>query len=441
MTQGPISKTLVRFALPIFFGSLFQQLYNVVDSLVVGRYLGKEALAAVTSTGSLIYLAIGFLSGIFIGAGVIIARYVGARDYENMSIAIHTTIAFALLAGIFVTILMTLGTPTFLRWVGTPGDVFDLATIYLRTYFASGLFIVLYNACAEIFRATGDSKRPLFYLIISSIINVVLDIFFIAVLKMGVMGAALATVIAQVVSAMLAFIELIRTTSMHRIIISKIKLNIEMLQRLLNMGIPTGVQNSVIGFANVIVQSNINAFGSVAMAANGTYSKLEGFAFLPIMSFSMALTTFIGQNMGAKEYDRVKKATRFGVISGMILAEIIGVILFIFGPELIQIFTSDPEVIHLGDVKSKITSLFFFFLALSHLLSGVLRGLGKTKVPMMVMLICWCLIRITYVTLATHFFPDIRVVFWAYPFTWFISSVAFIYYYKTHSDIESYDMN
>lgn len=439
MIEGKISKKIISFAFPIFLGNLFQQLYNVVDSLIVGNFVGKEALAAVSSTGSLIFLIVGFLGGIFVGASVIISHYFGAKDKENLSIAVHTTIACGLIAGIIITIIGVGFTPIFLKLMRTPDDVFREAIIYLRIFFSGGIFMVMYNACLGIFQAIGDSKRPLYYLIIAAITNVVLDILFVAGFGLGIEGAALATVISQLVSAILAFVKLTKIDDCYKIYIKKIKIDFNMLKSLLKMGIPTGVQNSVIALANVIVQSNINSFGSVAMAGSGSYSKLEGFSFLPITSFSVALTTFIGQNLGAKKYERVKKGARFGLIAGVTLAEIVGIIIWIFAPVFIRIFNSDPEVIKYGVMHARTTSLFYFLLAISHCLSGILRGAGKTRIPMFVMLISWCLIRISYITIMVRIIPDIRVVYWAYPLTWSISSIIFIIYNKKTNWLASYE--
>ncbi|NLX61360.1 MAG: MATE family efflux transporter [Tissierellia bacterium] len=430
MTEGKISQKIILFALPIFLGSLFQQLYNVVDSLVVGNVIGKEALAAVSSTGSLIFLIVGFLSGIFVGASVIISHHYGAEDKERLSIAVHTTIASAFIAGIIITLIGVGLSPYFLKLMKTPADVFEEAVKYLRIYFAGGIAIVMYNACLGIFQAIGDSKRPLYYLIIAAITNIILDIVFVAVLDLGIEGAAIATVISQLLSACLAFIKLTRINTCYKIYIRQIRIDLDMLKSLMKMGIPTGVQNSVIALANVIVQSNINSFGSIAMAGSGSYSKLEGFAFMPITSFSIALTTFIGQNLGARKYERAKEGARFGIIAGLSLAEIIGIFIWIYAPRLIGFFNSDPEVIRYGVMHARTTSLFFFLLAISHCLSGILRGAGKTNIPMIVMLISWCLITISYITIAVRILPDIRVIYWAYPLTWSISSIIFIIYYK-----------
>lgn len=438
LTEGNIFKKITFFAFPIFLGNLFQQLYNIVDSLVVGNVVGKEALAAVSSTGSLVFLIVGFINGIFVGASVITSRYFGAKDEEKLSIAIHTTIAFGIIAGIIVTVFGMAFTPWFLKLMGTPDDVFADAVIYLRLYFAGGIGIVMYNTCMGIFQAVGDSKHPLYYLIIAAITNTILDLLFVAVFDFGVSGAAIATVISQFVSAGLGFIKLTRVDGWHKVYINKIKIDGKTLKSLIQMGLPTGVQNSVIAFANVIVQSSINQFGSVAMAGSGSYSKLEGFAFLPITSFSVALTTFIGQNLGAKQYKRAREGARFGIIASISLAEIIGLLIWIFAPPLIGIFNSEPDVVEVGVLRARITSLFFFLLALSHCLAGILRGAGKTKIPMYVMLISWCLIRIAYITIMVKIIPDISVVFWAYPITWFISSAVFIIYYKRTNWLEAY---
>lgn len=430
MIQGKISKSILLFALPIFLGNLFQQLYNVVDSLVVGNVLGKEALAAVTSTASLIFLLVGFVIGVFVGAGVIIARYYGAKDDFKLGLAVHTTLFLGIIAGLSITALGTIFAPAMLRFIDTPQDVFPQAVTYLRIYFAGGLAIVLYNTCVGIYQAVGDSRHPLYYLMVAALLNVVLDLIFVAALNWGVGGAAFATVISQVVSASLALARLLRIKANYRIRLGQLKPDLRMLKRILRMGIPSGIQNSVVGFANVMVQSSINLFGSMAMAGSGSYSKLEGFAFLPITSFSMALTTFVGQNIGAKQPERARQGARFGVITGVVLAQTIGIIIWLFAPQLIALFNRQPEVIAYGTSRARIICLFYFLLSLSHCLSGILRGAGRTRIPMMVMLIAWCLIRIAYIKLGLTFLFDIRVVFWAYPLTWLLSSLAFLIYYR-----------
>lgn len=428
LTEGSISRKIIMFAIPIFLGNLFQQLYNTADSIVVGNYLGSDALAAVSSSGSLIFLMVGFFNGISLGAGVVIARYFGAQKTEELQRSIHTTIAFGVIAGILLTVIGIAFTPTILRWMGTPSDILVNSIIYFRIYFMGSIAFVLYNIFVGILQSVGDSKHPLYYLIISSVINVLLDVVFIGWFKWGVGSAALATIISQFISAMLCFAQLIRTTDVYKVYISKIKIDMDMLKQVIYNGLPTGVQNSIISFANVIVQSNINSFGKMAVAGCGSYSKIEGFAFLPIICFALSLTTFISQNIGAGEYERAKKGAIFGIICSVIIAELIG--LFMYGmPEfLIGCFDKTPEVIHYGTMQIRTESLFYFVLAFSHCAAGILRGAGKAMIPMLVMLVCWCIIRVSYITIALRFFPHIRTVFWAYPITWTLSSIVFIIY-------------
>jgi len=430
MTEGSISKKIIMFALPVFIGNLCQQLYNVADSLVVGNVVGKEALASVSSAGSLIFMVIGFVQGLFLGAGVIISHHYGAQKFKDVSAVVHTTVTFSAIAGAVLSLIGIFGAPLFLQWMGTPENVIGGSTIYFRIYFSGTIFSMIYNACCGVFQAVGDSKHPLYYLICSAVINIILDILFVAVFKFGIAGAAFATIISQFISAMLAFTKLMRVDGPHRIYLSRLGINWELLKNVLNMGIPTGIQNSVIGFANVIVQSNINAFGDNAMAGCGTYFKLEGFAFLPITSFCAALTTFVGQNIGAGKYERANKGARFGIISGIICAESIGILLYIFAPKLIWLFNRSEEVIAIGTRQARIETLFYCLLAASHCLASVLRGAGKTRVPMFVMLACWCVIRITYLSIAVPIWPSVDTICRAYPITWSLSTIIFIVYYK-----------
>ena len=433
MTEGSITKKLVGFAIPLFFGQLLQQLYNVVDSVVVGNVLGKEALAAVSTTGSLIFLMVGFINGLFMGSSVIIGKRYGAKDYDALSVAVHTGITFAIGMGIVLTVVGYFFTPHLLKLMGTPEDVLPNSILYFKIFFLGGLGNVLYNACCGVFQAVGDSRRPLYYLAVSTVTNTVLDILFVKFLGVGIGGAALATVIAQFLSALLAFVKLTRVEGPHRIFISKLRADKDTLIKELGLGLPTGVQNSVIAIGNVVVQSNINAFGSVAMAGCGSYFKLEGFVFLPIICMTMALTTFVSQNIGAGQLDRVKKGAYIGTFICAGSAEFIGVITFLFAPVLLRMFSQDPEVIAIGSMQSRTESLFFFVLATSHALASIFRGAGKTTVPMVVMLSSWCLLRITYITITVKLIPVINVIFWAYPLTWSVSTIIFlIYFYKVN---------
>lgn len=430
MTQGPIWKRITYFALPIFLGNLFQQMYNTADSLIVGNFLGKNALAAVSSTGSLIFMLIGFLSGIAIGAGVVISRYFGGNKLEEMSQAVHTTVAFGLVAGVVMTAVGVGLSPQILRWMDTPENVMYNSQLYLSIYLMGSLGSVMYNVCVGIMQAVGDSRHPLYYLIVSSVVNVVLDLFFIAVLGMGVDGAAWATIIAQYVSAIMCLWRLLRVKDNYRVELRKIRFHWDMLKRVVRFGLPSGVQNSIIAIANVVVQSNINHFGDAAMAGVGAYSKIEGFGFLPITSFTMAMTTFVGQNLGAGQIERTKRGARFGTIASVILAELIGVAVFIFAPQLIAAFDTSPDVIAYGVDKARTSVLFYCLLAFSHAMASILRGAGKAVVPMFVMMICWCIIRVSFLAIAVPLTGSIQMVYWVYPLTWFLSSVTFLWYYR-----------
>ena len=429
MTEGSPYKLMCSFALPILLSHVFQQLYNTADAFIVGRFLGTEALAAVSSSGTLIFLMISFFGGMAMGSGVIISRYFGSGDDDKISRAIHTTILLGLFCGLFLTVVGVLFTPTLLVWMNTDPDVLPEAIEYFRYYFLGSIAMVMYNMCNSILNAVGDSKRPLYYLITSSLINIVLDVLFVGVFRWGVWAAAAATVIAQGTSLVLSLSHLMKKGNVFTVEIKKLRIHGDMLQEILRYGLPSGVQNSVIALANVVVQSQINSFGKLAMAAYGTHAKIEGFAFLPITSFNMATTTFISQNLGAKQYDRAKQGARFGILAAVILAEIIGVLCYICAPVFIGLFDSNPGVIELGTLQARTVSLFFFLLALSHSIASVCRGAGKAFVPMIVMLVVWCGIRIAYIITVMNIFGEIRYIYWAYPLTWAISSVIYIIYY------------
>lgn len=429
LTEGNIPVKMLRFAFPLFLGNLFQQFYNVADSLIVGNFIGPDALAAVSSSGSLIFLMVGFFNGISVGAGVVTARYFGARDHESLERSIHTTVAFGIAAGLA---LMTIGliiTPGILKLMGTPADVLPNSITYFRIYFCGSLAFVLYNIFVGILQSVGDSRRPLIYLIISSLVNVVLDLLFVAVFQWGVGSAALATVISQFTSAALCFRTLVTTREEYRLNVKNIRFDSYMLKQIIRNGLPTGLQNSIIALANVVVQSNINAFGKLAVAGCGAYSKIEGFGFLPINCFSMSITTFISQNLGARKIDRVKKGAVFGILCSTIMAELIGIGIYFLSPYLIAIFNSDPGVVQYGVTQAHTVTLFYFLLAFTHCMAAIFRGAGKSTVPMFVMLLCWCVIRVSYITIAVRFFPIITTVFWAYPLTWSLSSITFVIYH------------
>ena len=439
LTEGSVAKGMLLFALPIFISNLFQQLYNAADSLIVGNFLGGEALAAVGSSGSLIFLLTGFVNGVSLGAGVVVARYFGAKDWQRMRRTIHTTVALGLAAGAVLTVVGVLLTPQILRWMGTPDNVLVNSIAYFRMYFMGSIAVVMYNVGASILQSVGDSRSPMRYLIAASIINIVLDLVLIGGFRMGVGAAAFATIASQTVSAVLAFAKLTRSQEAWAVHWSEVKFDGPSLKAVIVQGLPSGIQNSVISLANVIVQSNINSFGANAMAGCGAYSKVEGFAFLPVTCFAMALATFVSQNVGAGQPDRVRKGMKFGILCSITLAEIVGICVYFLSPYLIAAFNSDPEVVAYGTLQAHTITLFYFLLAFSHCIAGIMRGAGKATVPMFVMLCCWCIIRVTYITIAVRIFPVINTIFWAYPLTWTLSSILFFLYYRKADWIHGFE--
>ncbi len=420
---------MLLFAMPVFLGNVFQQLYNTFDAWCVGNYIGDNALAAVSSSGSLIFMMVSFFNGVAMGAGIVIARWFGAKEYNTMRKSIHTAIAFGLVVGIVLTVAGVGLTPVILRWMGTPDEVFPESVAYFRYYFLGAIFVVMYNIFVGILHAVGDSRHPLYYLIFSTFINIALDMLFVAVLGFGVGSAAVATTISQGVSAVMCFIHLLHIDAPYKVRLREIRFHKESLKEIIRYGLPSGVQNSVIAIANVVVQTNINSFGKAAMAGCGSYSKLEGFAFLPVTCFTQALSTFVGQNLGAKQYARVKKGVAFGVICSCTLAEIIGGLSYALAPQLIGMFTDTAASVTLGTQHMRTICLFYCLLAFSHCIAGALRGAGKPSVPMITMLACWCVFRVSYITVALKFINELTTVSWAYPITWTLSSIIFLIYF------------
>ena len=439
LTEGPIGKAILLFALPIFLGQVFQQLYNTFDAWCVGYFINDNAMGAVTSSGSLIFLMVSFFNGLAMGAGVVIARYFGAKDDDAVSKTIHTAVAFGLCTGTILTVVGVACTPTILLWMGIPDETMVYSVPYFRYYFCGAIFTVLYNIFVGIHHAVGDSKHPLYYLICSTIVNILLDLLFVGAMGMGVGAAALATTISQGISALLCCIHLMRTQGSARLYLRKIQFHRRSLQEIIRYGLPSAVQNSVIALANVVVQSNIFAFGPDAVNGCGAYSKLEGFAFLPVMCFSQSLSTFTGQNLGAQKHDRVKKGVGFGIACSLIMAELIGVLSYIFAPQMIGFFAKSEAAIAYGTAHMRTICLFYCLLAFSHCIAGIMRGAGKATVPMFTMLACWCLFRVSYITVAVKLVNQLTTVSWAYPITWTLSSIIFLIYFFKADWIHNFD--
>lgn len=439
MTEGVIWKELLFFSVPLLLGNLFQQMYNAVDSIVVGNYIGPEALAAVGSSAPLINLLVSFFMGLSVGAGVIISRYFGARMHDSLQDAIHTSIAFTLIAGIFMTVIGMVLSPILLELMGTPADVLDNSVLYLRIYFLGVISVMLYNMGSGILRSVGDSKNPLYFLIVASLTNIVLDLLFVVVFRMGIAGVAWATLISQTLSAILTMMLLVKTNREYMVTLKKVKVKKAVLSEIIRLGLPSGLQNAIVSFSNVIVQTNINAFGSLAMAGCGSFTKIDGFVILPAMSFAMALTTFTGQNMGARKYDRVKKGSKIGCIMSCITTAVISITLYIVGPQVLAIFSDDPVVISYGLYMMHVLVPGYMFLALSHAFAGIIRGAGVTTVPMIVMVTCWCGIRMLWILTTVPMFHDIGFVFAGWPVSWCISAIWLFIYYRKGNWLKKYE--
>ena len=428
MTEGVIWKEILFFAIPLILGNLFQQLYNTVDSIIVGNYVGSNALAAVGSSGAIINLLIGFCIGASTGAGVIISQFYGAKNAEGVRKAVHTTMAIALAAGVLLTVIGIAVTPVMLRLMGTPDEVFEQSVVYLQVYFAGSLFSVVYNMSAGILNAVGNSRRSLVYLMIAAISNIFLDLIMVVGLKLGIVGAALATDISQLISCIFIWGFLIRSEEVYKLKIREIRCYDHLLSKIIRIGIPTGIQNIVISLSNLIVQASVNSFGATVMAGFAAYIKIDGFNILPVLSISMAATTFAGQNIGAGKADRVRKGMYISTAMGAGYSVITGIVLLIFAPQVIGVFTTNHKVVEYGVYIMKYFCPFYFLLGIMHSLAGTIRGTGKTVPPMVVMLLALCLFRILWIQFVVPHFTSIDIIYVLYPVSWAVGMVLMLIY-------------
>lgn len=439
MTEGAVWKNILLFALPLMIGNLFQQLYNTVDSIIVGNLIGKEALAAVGSVDSIINTFIGFFSGLSAGAGVVISQYYGAKNDKNVHKAVHSTIALTAILSVIITVAATLTTPFFLKMLGTPEDVWESSETYLSIYFIGSTGLLFYNMGSGILRAVGDSRRPLYFLIFSTVVNIVLDIVFIAVFNMGIAGAAWATVIAELLSAILVLIVLTAEKSCYKIVWNKIRIDNVILKKILVVGIPTAIQMMITAFSNVIVQAYINYFGSAAMAGWSSYSKIDKVCLLPLQSIGLAITTFIGQNVGAGQKDRAIKGIKVAVRMNTIIAVSIVLILWIFAPYFVMLFSQDEDVIHYGTLFLRLLGPFFICVGFNQIHNGALKGAGNSKVPMIIMMSSFIVFRQIYLFIVTRIANNIYTVALGYPLGWLLCTIILAIYYK-HVDITKYSV-
>ena len=430
MTEGSIFKCLLYFALPLMVGNFFQQLYNTVDSIIVGNFVGQEALAAIGSVDSIINTYIGFFVGLSAGAGVVISQYYGASDDENVHKAVHTTIAITLIMAIGTTIISLFTTDIFLKISRVPSDVWPEAETYLGIYFLGLVGLLIYNMGSGILRAVGDSKHPLYFLIFSALSNTVLDIIFVANLRLGVAGAAYATIISQALSALLVLYTLIKTNDCYKISFKKIRIYPKLLKQIFRIGLPTALQMMVTAFSNVFVQSYINSFGSAAMAGYSSYNKIDKVCLLPLQSIGLAITTFMGQNIGAGNSERaikgVKTATRMNVVTAIVLLTF----LWVVAPYLIYIFNQDEEVIHYGTIFLRTMSPFFLCVAYNQIHNGALKGAGNTKIPMIIMMSCFIVFRQIYLFVISRVINTPIAIALGYPLGWLLCTIILSIYYK-----------
>ena len=428
MTEGSIVKNLLLFALPLILGNLLQQMYNTADSIIVGNFVGSNALAAVGSSGSPIYLLIGFSQGVAVGAGVVISQYLGAGDHKETREAVHTSLAIAVLMGLVLTIGGVACCRALLTAMNTPAEVMGDAVTYLRLYFGGVLFSVVYNMTAGILNAAGNSRRSLVYLAAASVTNIVLDLVLIAGLKMGVAGAAIATDLSQLVSCVLSLRFLMKTDDACHVELSGIRLHRSMAGRIIRVGLPTGIQNMVISFSNVLVQASVNSYGAAAMAGFAAYMKIDGFNILPVSSISMAATTFVGQNYGAGRLDRVKKGTWVTLAVGVVYTLATGALLLLGQDVIMHLFTNDETVVFFGEAAMHWFCPFYFLLSILHGLAGAVRGTGASIPPMVVLLVSLCLFRIVWIQWVLPLFSGIEGVFILYPVSWALGAGLMILY-------------
>ena len=433
MTSGVIWKELLLFSIPLLLGNLFQLLYNTVDSIVVGNFVGHQALAAVGASTPLINMLIGFFMGVAAGAGVLVSRFFGARKLEELHIAVHTFVAFTFLFGVLMMVAGITLTPLFLQWMGTPADIMDMAVLYLRIYFLGIIPTMLYNSGAGILQAVGDSRRPLCFLTIASVLNIILDLVFVIQLNMGVAGVAWATLIAQTVSCILVAVTLLRSKESYQIIPKKIRIDKPMLMQIVRLGIPSGLQQMIVSFSNVLVMSYVNRFGSAAIAGFSSANKFDNFLGLPVNSFMLAITTFVGQNMGAKQIERVKKGINTCMFMGIGIVIAIGIPAYLFSDLCIRMFSKEADVIYYGSWMMRTLVPFYSILNIAQVLTGAVRGTGNTTVPMLINVFYYCIIRQVFLAVAMMFVNSIVVVFWSYPLTWTLSAVTLFIYYKRGS--------
>ncbi|MBS6196052.1 MAG: MATE family efflux transporter [Clostridiales bacterium] len=430
ITEGVIWKQLLLFFFPIVLGTFFQQLYNTADTVVVGRFVGKEALASVGgSSAQIVGLIVGFFVGLASGATVIISQFYGARDKNQVSRSLHTAFAFSIVGSVFITILGIISAPWLLRIMNTPENLMADSILYLRIYFAGILFVFIYNVGSSILRAVGDSKRPLYYLIVCCILNIVLDIVLVIVFHMGVSGVSIATVFSQAVSAVLIIRALMKSDDIYHLNLREIRFHKAALLSLIWIGLPTGIQSIMYSCSNMFIQASLNTYGTDTMAAWTAFGKIDALYWMINSAFGIAVTTFVGQNLGAGRYDRMKKSVRVGIAMALTTALLITGFLFVAGRPLFRMFTTDNAVVDIGMQMLHVIAPAYFLFVFVELLSGALRGTGDVVIPMLMTCGGICLLRVLWIIFIVPLKPGLETIIFSYPVTWFITAGLFVGYY------------
>ena len=441
IVNGSIFGQLLLFFFPILFGTFFQQLYNTADAMVVGRFVGKQALAAVGgSTSTLINLLVGFFIGLSSGATVVISQYYGAGKADKVHWAVHTSVAFSVVGGLVMMVVGIACAHPALVAMKTPDDVMGHSMIYLRIYFIGTVANLLYNMGAGILRAVGDSKRPLYFLIISCFINIALDLFFVAYLKIGVAGAALATILSQCISAAMVMVCLMRTKDIYQLVWKAVRIDRRMLRRIVRIGFPAGMQSIMYNVSNVIIQTGVNTLGTDNVTAWATYGKVDGLFWMMISALGISATTFVGQNYGAGRMDRVRKGTSVCMGIGVLSTTIVGVVLYTGGYLLVDLFTEDAEVRRISmELVRFMVPTFITYIAIE-VLSGTLRGVGDAWMPLVITGVGICAVRVLWIIVALPVRPHILTAAFSYPLTWTITFLAFVVYYYCFSRLKRFNL-
>lgn len=429
IVTGVIWKQILLFFFPILIGTFFQQLYNTVDTMIVGQYVGTHALAAVGTTGTVINLLVGFFVGVSSGATVIISQFYGASDPQNISKAVHTSVALALAGGVIIMVIGLSTSRIILEMMSVPADIIDDAVLYMNVYYIGIIANMIYNVGTGILRAIGDARMPLYVLIVCCIANVILDLLFVVVFNWAVFGVALATILSQLISAILIMIRLMGTQEVYRVELKKIKFDAGILRNVIRIGLPAGLQSVMYSLSNIFIQASINGFGTNAIAAWAAIGKIDGFIWMVMSAFGIAVTTFVGQNFGARKYDRVKRCTKVGLLMALGSTITLSVLLLMFSRPLLQMFAKDEAVVTLGIDFFKILAPSYFMFVFIEILSGAIRGAGEALQPMLITCVGVCVLRIAWLVTAVPLCNTMQMVAMNYPVTWAITATVFIIYY------------